>query len=164
MWGICTNRISSALLISLLGVIALSAIGAGAVVINEVELNPPGNATKWVELYNGGEEDVDISGWVVTIVNLPWKGPMAIPDGTVINAKGFYVAEGALQWGQDYNGTVILVDAAGMKVDETYLIVDDSDSDFTYGRYPNGQDTDQRSDWKLMKATPGAENALSLKA
>jgi hypothetical protein len=163
MWGICTNRISEVLLISLLGVIALSAIGAGAVVINEVELNPPGNATKWVELYNDGEEDVDISGWVVTIVNPPWNGPIAIPMGTVIPARGYYLAEGALQWGQDYNGTVTLVDAAGFKVDETHLMTDDSDSDFTYGRYPNGLDTDQRSDWKLMKATPGAENSLSTK-
>jgi len=150
-------------LISLFGVIALSAIGAGAIVINEVELNPPGNATKWVELYNNGEEDVDVGGWVVTIVNLPWKGPVPIPEGTVIPAKGYYLAEGALQWGQDYNGTVILEDAAGIKVDETHLMIDDSDSDFTYGRYPNGLDTDQKSDWKLMKATPGAENALSTK-
>jgi len=133
-------------------------------VINEVELNPPGNATKWVELYNGGEEDVDISGWIVTITNPPWNGPMQIPEGTVIPAKGYYVAEGKEEWSQDYNGTVILVDAAGVKVDGTHFITDESDSDFTSGRYPNGQDTDQKSDWKLMKATPGTENILSLKA
>jgi len=151
-------------LISLFGAIAIFVIGAGAIVINEVELNPPGNANKWVELYNDGEEDVDLSDWVVTIVNLPWNGPIAIPEGTVIPARGFYLAEGAEQWGQDYNGTVTLEDAAGVKVDETHLMTDDSDSDFTYGRYPDGLDTDQRSDWKLMKATPEAENALSMKA
>lgn len=161
MWGICTNRISSALLISLFGVIAISVIGAGAVVINEVELNPPGNATKWVELYNDGGEDVDVSGWVVTIVNPPWNGPIPIPDGTVIPAGGYYLAEGAEQWSQDYNGTVTLEDASGVKVDETHLMADESDSDFTFGRYPNGLDTGQRSDWKLMKATPRAENTLS---
>jgi len=164
MWGICTSRISSVLLLSLSCVIALSAIGAGAVVINEVELNPPGNATKWVELYNGGDEDVDISGWVVTITNPPWSGIMPIPEGTVIPAGGYYVAEGEEGWSQDYNGTVILKDAAGIKVDETHFMADESDSDFTNGRYPNGKDTDQKSDWVLMKATPGAENVLSLKA
>lgn len=147
-------------MISLFGVIALTAIGAGAIVINEVELNPPGNATKWVELYNDGEENVDVGGWAVTIANLPWKGPITIPEGTVIPANGYYLAEGAQQWNQDYNGTVTLEDAAGIKVDETHLINDDSDSDFTYGRYPNGLDTDQRSDWKLMRATPKAENTL----
>jgi len=150
-------------LLSLSCVIVLSAIGAGAVVINEVELNPPGNATKWVELYNDGDEDVDISGWVVTITNPPWSGPMPIPDGTVIPAKGYYVAEGKEEWGQDYNGSVILVDAAGTKVDETHNMADDSDSDFTYGRCPDGRDTHQPSDWMLMKATPGAENVIGSK-
>lgn len=148
-------------MIALSCALALSAIGAGAVVINEVELNPPGNATKWVELYNDGQEEVDISGWVVTITNPPWSGPIPIPEGTVIPANGYYLAEGEEEWGQDYSGTVILVDAAGTKVDETHNMADESDSDFTSGRYPNGQDTDQKSDWKLMKATPGAENVLS---
>lgn len=128
--------------------------------INEVELNPPGNATKWVELYNGGEEDVDISGWVVTITNPPWNGPMPIPAGTVIPAGGYYVAEGREEWGQDYNGTVVLVDAAGVKIDETHFMTDESDSDFTSGRYPNGLDTDRKADWKLMKATPRAKNTI----
>ncbi|UEC42721.1 MAG: putative Lipoprotein [Methanothrix sp.] len=164
MWGILTRRIISALSISVLCIAALSAIGAAAVVINEVELNPPGNATKWVELYNNGEEDVEISGWVVSIVNLPWIGPIAIPEGTVIPAKGYYVAEGSIQWGQEYSGYVTLVDVGGFKVDETHFITDDGDSDFTYGRYPNGVDTDQKSDWKLMKATPGSENVLSIRA
>ena len=40
-------RIASGILASLSIVVALSAIGAGSVVINEVELNPTGNATKW---------------------------------------------------------------------------------------------------------------------
>jgi hypothetical protein len=148
---------------SLSCVLALSAIGAGAVMINEVELNPPGNATKWVELYNDGEEDTNLGGWVVTISNPPWSGPITIPEGTVILAGGYYIAEGEEQWGQDYNGTVILMDAAGLEVDKTHFMADESDSDFTSGRYPNGLDTDQKSDWKLMKATPGAENALSMK-
>lgn len=157
------SRTVSALSIFVLCIAALSAIGAGAVVINEVELNPPGNATKWVELYNNGEDAVDVSGWVVSIVNLPWIGPIPIPEGTVIPAKGYYVAEGSLQWGQEYSGYVTLVDAGGFKVDETHLITDDGDSDFTFGRYPNGIDTDQKSDWKLMKATPGSENVLTIR-
>jgi len=164
MWGIFMSRTVSALSITVLCIAALSAIGAGALVINEVELNPPGNATKWVELYNNGEAEVEISGWVVSIVNLPWIGHMPMPEGTVIPAKGYYVAEGSLQWGQEYSGYVTLVDAGGFKVDETHLITDDGDSDFTFGRYPNGVDTDQKSDWKLMKATPGSENVLSIRA
>jgi len=57
------------LLISLFGVLAISGAGLGAVVINEVELNPPGDANEWVELYNNGAEEVDISGWRVWIVD-----------------------------------------------------------------------------------------------
>ncbi|KUK44033.1 MAG: Lipoprotein, putative [Methanothrix harundinacea] len=164
MWGISTSRSLSAILISLFCAFGLAAIGAGSVVINEVELNPPGNATKWVELYNGGEEDVDLSGWVVTIKNPPWNGPISIPEGTVIPAGGYYVAEGEEEWGQDYSGTVVLKDSDGITVDETHYMVDESDSDFTSGRYPNGLDTDQKSDWKLMKATPRAENVLSIRS
>lgn len=154
------NRISSALLISMISAVALSAIGAGTVVINEVELNPPGNATKWVELYNDDGEDVDISGWVVSVVKEPWTGAMPIPQGTVIPSNGYYLAEGNEQWSQDYEGSVKLVNGEGTKVDETHLITDDSDSDFTYGRYPNGHDTGQVSDWMLMRASPRAENTL----
>ncbi len=80
---------------------------------------------------------------------------------TVIPADGYYIAEGDQDWGQEYEGSVTLVDAEGAKVDETHSMSDDGDGDFTYGRYPNGLDTDQRSDWKLMKATPRAENVLS---
>jgi hypothetical protein len=154
-------RVRSGILISLYIAVALSATGAGSIVINEVEINPPGNATRWVELYNGGDEAVEISGWVVTIYNLPWAGPIVIPQGTVISPKGYYIAEGDPQWRGEDEGSVALVDAIGMKVDETHKMVEDGDSDCTYGRYPNGLDTDQRSDWKLMKATPRAENVLS---
>jgi hypothetical protein len=163
MWGNIMSRAELNVFISVLFIMAISGIGGCAVVINEVELNPPGNATKWVELYNNGEDDVDVSDWVVSIVNPPWIGPMPIPEGTVIPAKGYYVAEGSLQWGQEYSGHVTLVDAGGFKVDETHLITDDGDSDFTFGRFPNGVDTDQKSDWKLMKATPGSENLLSIR-
>lgn len=77
---------------------------------------------------------------------------------------GYYVAEGEEEWGQDYSGTVVLKDSDGITVDETHYMVDESDSDFTSGRYPNGLDTDQKSDWKLMKATPRAENVLSIRS
>lgn len=158
------SKTKSNILIFALCIVALSAIGASAMVINEVELNPLGNGTKWVELYNNGEDDVDVSGWVVSIVNPPWNGLMPIRDGTIIPAKGYFVAEGSAQWGQEESGTVVLVNASGFKVDETHFMTDDGDSDFTFGRYPNGVDTDQKSDWKLMKATPGSENLLSIRA
>ena len=43
------------------------------VVINEVDINPPGDdftsISEWVELYNPTDSDVDIGGWQSCIYN-----------------------------------------------------------------------------------------------
>lgn len=155
-------RISMRLLISLFGVLAISGAGLGAVVINEVELNPPGDANEWVELYNNGAEEVDISGWRVWIVDSDpiWTGSIRIFSGTAVQPGGFYVAEGDPNWLHDTGmGTVILKTRDGAEVDKTHLLSDQSDNVFTYSRHPNGVDTDQRSEWVFGKATKNANNS-----
>jgi len=151
----------------LAGVSIVSGLGPGSVVINEVELNPPGEANEWVELYNSGEDSVDIGRWTVSIVEVlspscPWTGAKAIPRGTTLQADGYYVWEGESSWVRGNNGTVYLRTAEGVEVDRTHLLSDDGDNDFSWCRYPNGLDTDRRSDWAFIKSTPGAENSLRL--
>lgn len=149
------------------GISAVSGLGPGSVVINEVELNPPGEANEWVELYNSGEYSVDIGRWTVAIVEvLPpscrWTGAKAIPRGTILQADGYYVWEGESSWVRGNNGTVYLTTTEGTEVDRTHLLTDDGNNDFSWSRYPNGLDTNRRSDWAFIKATPGAENTLLL--
>lgn len=155
-------RISWRLLVSLFVVLAISGVGLGAVVINEVELNPPGDASDWVELYNNGMEEVDISGWRVWIVDSDptWTGSIRIFSGTAVPPGGFYVAEGDPNWLHDTGmGTVILKMRDSTEVDKTHLLSDQSDNAFTYSRHPNGADTDQRSDWVFGRGTKNANNS-----
>jgi hypothetical protein len=149
------------------GVSIVSGLGPGSVVINEVELNPSGEATEWVELHNSGEDSVNIGRWSVSIVEiLPsscrWTGSTPIPRGTILQANEFYVVEGDPRWVHENNGTVYLTTDAAVEVDKTPPLSDEEGNDFSWCRYPNGLDTDTRSDWAFIKSTPGAENSLRL--
>jgi hypothetical protein len=143
----------------------LAAIGSGSVVVNEVELNPAGEGILWVELYNSGEEPVDLGQWSVAIeVTLVapgiWTGVIPIPKGTSIPPGGYYVAEGDRRWIHGNNATVVLRTGSWAEVDRTHSLTDEEGNDFSWSRYPNGVDTGTRSDWAFIKATPGAENVL----
>ena len=57
------------------------------VVINEVDINPPGNdsatVSEWVELYNPTNSNVDLSGWEIASTTV-LKKTLTLPDGTII--------------------------------------------------------------------------------
>ncbi|MGB3943239.1 MAG: lamin tail domain-containing protein [Methanothrix sp.] len=140
---------------------------SGSVVINEVELNPPDDGVEWVELYNTGDDSVDIGLWTVSIVEiLPtsgrWTGAKKIPKGVVLQAEGYYVWEGDPRWVHGNNGTVYLTTDKGLEVDKTPLLSDEEGKDFTWSRCPNGWDTGQRSDWAFVKSTRGGENIFCI--
>ncbi|WP_048144483.1 lamin tail domain-containing protein [Methanothrix harundinacea] len=150
------------LLASLLGVLASTMACLGGVVINEVELGPPEGGNEWVELYNNGIEEVDVSRWSVWIVDQSpsWTGVMKIPQDTVMAPGSFFVAEGDRQWIHNTGtGTVILKTDEGAVVDETPLLSDHSNNFFTNFRHPNGFDSDQRSDWVFGIGTKNAPNS-----
>jgi Lamin Tail Domain len=155
------GRAYVALLAAVLGALTICSIGLGQVLINEVELNPPNNGTMWVELYNAGEQSVDISGWKVSIISTPWEGHKSIPEGTQIQANGFYVAEGDSRWAPVDNATVLLEDRQGNKIDLTPLLSDTSYNDFANSRIPGHWDSDTRADWAWLKATKGKPNSVS---
>lgn len=143
-------------LLALLGLFALSGSALGDVVINEFELSPPDNGTVWVELYNTGDEAVDLAGWAVKIKDTPWEGHIALKG--VIEPRGFVAFDGEETWVTTGNGTIFLYNAAGVEMDKTPQQSDNSHSDFTYGRLPDGHRTDTRADFAFMMASKGRSN------
>jgi hypothetical protein len=150
------SRIGIKAFLAFSGLMAVCGLGLCDVVINEFELSPPDNGTVWVELYNTGDTAVDLSGWMINIVDTPWEGP--IPLQGIIEPKGFLAVDGQESWVTTGNGTVFLYDASGIEVDKTSQQSDDSHSDFTYGRLPDGKRTDTRADFAFMMASKGRSN------
>ena len=142
----------------LFGFAAVCGLGLGDIVINEVELSPPDNSIAWVELYNTGNDAVDLTGWLVKIEDKPWTGPIAL--GGIIGPGQFYVAEGQSSWVTSGNGTVYLLNNAGIVVDKTPQLSDKGQSDFTYGRFPDGKKADTRADFMFMMGSKGRSNRI----
>jgi len=110
---------------------------APEVVINEVESN--GDATDWVEIYNKGSEDVDISGWYL-YDNDPvgHKNDITpVPEGTILKAGGWYVFDQNQNFtfglGKDDSATIYTKD--GLTAD-SYAWT--SHANGTYARIPDG--------------------------
>jgi hypothetical protein len=143
-------------LLAFSGLLAICGLGMCYVVINEFELSPPDNGTVWVELYNTGDAAVDLTGWMINIVDKPWEGPILLKGS--IEPKGFLAVDGQKNWVTTGNGTVFLYDASGVEVDKTSQQNDNSQSDFTYGRIPDGKKTDTRADFAFMMASKGRSN------
>jgi hypothetical protein len=147
---------------SLLAFCALAAIcglGLGDVVVNEVELSPPDNGTVWVELYNTEDAAVDLTGWSVKIVDMPWSGSIALSGN--IDAKGFLAVDGKQSWTTTGNGTVFLYDSSGNEVNKTPQLVDGSHTDFTNGRVPDGRNTNTGADFAFIMGSKGRSNSGS---
>jgi len=121
-----------------------------------------GTSPDWIELYNGGNESVNLSGMYLTD-NLANPTKWQFPDGTIIESGGFLLiwADSASDsdglhcgFGLRANGEEIALFAS----DGTTLI--DSITytkqlqDVSYGRIPDGADN-----WEhLLSATPGWGN------
>jgi hypothetical protein len=137
----------------------LSISAAASVVLNEMELNPPEGGADWVEIYNPDNASVDISGWMAEITDTSWVGKFpAVPAGTILPAKGFYVFNGQSSWNHNDGGYATLFSASGEIVDKTANRQDTMNNDFTYGRHPDGYDTNTDGDWGLGSATKGKSN------
>jgi len=127
---------------------------ASEIVLNELMAKDPVTDIDWIELYNAGDADVDISGYLLNDKADP-TGGFAIPDGTTIAAKGYYLV--------DQNESGIKISSGGEDVslgapDGTlldYVFCEASKADgTTFGRETDGADT-----WvNGMIATPGASN------
>ena len=132
---------------------------AASVVINEMELNPPEGEVDWIEIYNSGNQSVDISSWTAEITDGSWTGRFeAVAPGTILLPGGFYVFTGQETWDHDDGGYAVLYSASGEILDKTANRNDGLNNDFTFGRHPDGYDTNTDGDWGLGSATKGVSN------
>ncbi len=134
---------------------------ADHVVINEVDINPPGDDSKtineWVELYNPTDSPVDIGGWKIASTTV-LKKTMTISSGTIIQPGKFLTFSYQTLWFPDVNEIVELRNSAGFVVDQTPQITDKDNTSTSWQRVYDGVDTDNISDWQFLPATPGSSN------
>ena len=134
---------------------------ADHVVINEIDINPPGDDSKsvseWVELYNPTDAAIDIGGWAIASTTV-LKKTMKIPVGTIIEPNRFLTYSYQNVWFTDVSETVQLRNADGIVIDQTPSI-SDLKNDFTsWQRIYDGVDTDSSSDWKFEFSNAGSTN------
>jgi len=120
----------------------------------------------WIELYNSGTAQVDISGYKIydNGGQAGTKPKMTFLTGTILPAKGFFVVLTDVSVTIDPSGfglsssgeQVWLENASGTVIDNvTFPAMDVTQ---TYGRYPDGSAT-----WKLLTPlTKGVSNSIIL--
>lgn len=132
------------------------ATGSPGVVINEFELNPPGDdyapGAEFVELYNSGPTPVDISGWKVSSTH-GILVVITIPSGVGIPVGGFNIVTHTTQWLDNTDEQIILRDAGGVEIDRTPVKSDPYNDARTWQRYPDGA-----SQWYFDTSTRTAIN------
>jgi hypothetical protein len=134
---------------------------ADHVVINEIDINPPGDDSKsvseWIELFNPTDTSIDIGGWAIASTTA-LKQTMKIPVGTIIEPNKFLTYSYKSVWFTDVSETVQLRNAGGIVIDQTPSI-SDLKNDFTsWQRIYDGVDTNSPSDWKFEFSTAGSTN------
>ena len=131
------------------------------VVINEVDINPPGDdfasITEWVELYNPTDHDVDISGWKIASTTV-LKKTMTVSSGTVIEPGKFLTYSYQNIWFTDANESVELRDDDDVVIDKTPFISDIKNDFTSWQRIYDGFDFDSSDDWKFASSTTGLSN------
>ena len=142
---------------------AMSQSGSSAenVVINEIDINPPGNdsfsISEWVELYNPTNAAIDIGGWAIASTTV-LKQTMIIPYGTTIQPNSFLTYSYKSVWFTDVSELVELRDADGKVIDQTPTITDIEDDFTSWQRIYDGFDTDSVNDWKFAQSNAGSTN------
>jgi len=161
----------SEIIISIFAVLILGAIPytangqlsdiADYVVINEIDINPPGDDSKtiseWVEIFNPTNEEVDIGGWQIASTTI-LKKTFTIADGTIIKPGQFLTYSYQSVWFTDISERVELRDASGNVIDETPTMTDLFNDFTSWQRLYDGFGTDSSDDWKFETSTAGLSN------
>lgn len=131
------------------------------VVINEVDINPPGNdsasVSEWVELYNPTDSEIDLGGWKIASAAI-LKKTMTIVDGTAIQPGQFLTYSYDKAWFTDSNESVELLDANDVIVDKTPELSDVLNDFTSWQRLYDGYDLDGIDGWKFVTSTTGSSN------
>ncbi len=129
----------------------------GELKLNEIMSKDTGDKPDWIEVYNMGDADFDISGYILNDKDVA-EGGFEIPAGTIIGSKGFYVV--------DQNESGIKVSSGGEDVSLSkpdgsvidLIFVPDMSANvgLTYAREIDGEEP-----WKVSSPTPGASNGAA---
>jgi len=142
---------------------AVFTVGAPLIVINEVySRGVPEVDPDWIEIYNDSDAEVNIGGYTVydNGGQSGAKPKLAIPEGTIIPAKGFFVVVvdigGENGFGLSSGGEEIWFENAnGNLVDN--VIFPAMEITQSYGRNPDGSTT-----WELLNVvTRGEPNSTA---
>jgi hypothetical protein len=163
--------------------------GGEGLKLNEVLFDPSDDdgTHEFVELYNGGSATVNLEGFMVEAAKSSWKVNATLPKGSSLAPGEFFVVGAGEVDEQDYsasgldlgNGTsgdgVRLTDCAGVYLDTVLYgseltdplegdggatdVVDAPSAGSSIGRYPDGSDSDQHTDWiPYSSPSPGEAN------
>ena len=131
------------------------------VVINEVDINPPGDdsvtISEWVELYNPTDSEINIGGWKIASTTV-LKKTMTIPFNTMIEPGQFLTYSFQNVWFTDANESVELRDENNIIIDKTPAIADIQNDFTSWQRLYDGYDFDSSDDWKFVVSTAGSSN------
>ena len=131
------------------------------VVINEVDINPPGDdstsISEWVELYNPTDSEINLGGWEIASTTVLRK-TMTIPSNTIIEPREFLTFSYQSVWFTDSNESVELRDENGIIIDKTPLLSDLANDFTSWQRIYDGYDSNNSSDWKFVTSTTGSSN------
>ncbi|HNQ59348.1 MAG TPA: lamin tail domain-containing protein [Bacteroidales bacterium] len=131
--------------------------------INEIYSTGDATTPDWVEIFNAGNQSVDLSGWKIydNGGQTGTKPKKEFPVGTSIPAGGFFVITvddgSASGFGLSSNGEEIWLEKPDETIgdDVTFPALETGQS---YGRYPDGSDNFQ----VFYVVTPGTANDNSL--
>jgi len=124
------------------------------VMINEIELNPPGEydeGKEWIELYNPSDGNIDISNFEISTSSE--SATIELPPNVIIEAGEIYVIDLKEQILSNTVDSLVLTNTAGDILDKTPSLVDRSDDDRTWQRIPDGN-----NEWQFVEGTEGNAN------
>ena len=129
---------------------------AGSVALNEVMHSPGKGLVDWVEIYNLGSDEADISGWILR--DSSDTHSFAFPPGTSLAAGGFVLVYGkggtatynaSFGFGDVDSARLFLADGKTIE-DSTSWTTGQGVNGQSWGRYPDGT-----GQWQAL-ATPTA--------
>ncbi|GAB3615939.1 hypothetical protein GCM10027416_04960 [Okibacterium endophyticum] len=128
-----------------------------AIAVNEIETSG-GTPGDWIELYNAGATDVDLSNWVVRDSDDGADHAAVLPAGSSIAAGGFFVVdEAVLGYGLGKEDSARVYLPGGHTLVDSHswtAVAGNAHAPTTFGRCPDGT-----GDWQVTTtSTKGAGN------
>ncbi len=131
------------------------------VVINEIELNPPGFDTnaEWVEILNRDQAPIDLADWSLTY-NYPSEAVQVLSDEPLVIQPGerFVYTFSGLCLRNATPFAIRLINPAGIVVDQASPFTDTANDDSTWQRFPDGGDPLWPDLWLFNPATKNRTN------